>query len=106
MASGLLRFARNDDSIWPHHALDQKSEAGSKRLPGEEDILALAESYVAGPTTPAVRDMTFGDLLRQAAEVAPDRLALIAGVPDPSLRRQWTYAELYREAQRTEIGRA
>ena len=63
--------------------------------------MALAESYVAGPTTPAVRDMTFGDLLRKAAEVAPDRLALIAGVPDPSLRRQWTYAELYREAQRT-----
>ncbi len=63
--------------------------------------MALAESYVAGPTTPAVRDMTFGDLLRKAAEAAPDRIALIAGVPDPSLRRQWTYAELYREAQRT-----
>src|SRR4051812_25654054 len=45
--------------------------------------------------------MTFGDLLREAAEAAPDRIALIAGVPDPALRRQWTYAELYREAQRT-----
>ncbi|HWN69606.1 MAG TPA: AMP-binding protein [Haliangium sp.] len=45
--------------------------------------------------------MTFGDLLRKAAESAPNRLALIAGVPDPTQRRQWTYAELYRQAQRT-----
>jgi fatty-acyl-CoA synthase len=45
--------------------------------------------------------MTFGDLLREAAEAAPDRLALIAGVPDPAQRRRWTYAEFYREAQRT-----
>src|SRR5215831_8833372 len=63
--------------------------------------MVLTESYLAGPTTPPVRDMTFGDLLREAAEAAPDRLALIAGVPDPTLRRQWTYAQLYREAQRT-----
>jgi fatty-acyl-CoA synthase len=60
--------------------------------------MALTKSHVAGPTTPEVREMTFGDLLRQAAEGAPDRLALIAGVPDPNLRRQWTYAEFYREA--------
>ena len=63
--------------------------------------MALTESYIAGPTTPAVREMTFGDLLRGAAETAPDRVALIAGVIDPALRRQWTYAELYGEAQRT-----
>ena len=62
--------------------------------------MALTMSHVAGPTTPAVREWTFGDLLRRAAESAPDRLALIAGVPDPALRRKWTYAELYREAQR------
>src|SRR5436309_4689638 len=63
--------------------------------------MTLTKSHVAGPATPAVREMTFGDLLRNAAETAPDRLALIAGVPDPTLRRQWTYAQLYREAQRT-----
>ena len=60
--------------------------------------MALTMSHVAGPTMPAVREMTFGDLLRQAAESAPDRLALIAGVPDPAQRRQWTYSQLYREA--------
>jgi fatty-acyl-CoA synthase len=63
--------------------------------------MVLAESYVAGPTTPEVREMTFGELLRKAAEVAPDRPALIAGVADPALRRQWTYTELYGEARRT-----
>lgn len=63
--------------------------------------MALTESHVAGPTTPAVRDLTLGELLEQAAKSAPDRLALIAGVIDPALRRQWTYAELYREAERT-----
>jgi fatty-acyl-CoA synthase len=63
--------------------------------------MVLAESYVAGPTSPEVQEITFGELLRKAAEAAPDRLALIAGVADPALRRQWTYAELFREAQRT-----
>jgi fatty-acyl-CoA synthase len=63
--------------------------------------MALTESYVAGPTTPAVREITLGQLLEQAARSAPDRIALIAGVPDPALRRQWTYRELYAEAQRT-----
>jgi fatty-acyl-CoA synthase len=63
--------------------------------------MALTESYVAGPATPAVRDVTLGQLLKQAAKSAPDRIALIAGVPDPALRRQWSYAELYAEAERT-----
>jgi fatty-acyl-CoA synthase len=63
--------------------------------------MALTESCVAGPTTSAVRELTFGDLLRSAAEHAPDRLALVAGVIDPAMRRKWTYAELYGEAQRT-----
>ena len=63
--------------------------------------MALTESYVAGPATPAIREMTFGDLLRSAAEQAPDRIALISGLPDPAMRRKWTYLELYNEAQRT-----
>jgi hypothetical protein len=62
---------------------------------------ALTESYIAGPTTLAVRDITLGRLLEQAARSAPDRIALISGVPDPALRRQWTYSELHSEAQRT-----
>src|SRR5450759_1323454 len=63
--------------------------------------MALTESYVAGPAAPAVRDITLGGLLERAAKSAPDRIALIAGVPDPALRRQWTYSQFYAEAQRT-----
>ena len=63
--------------------------------------MVLTESHVAGPVTPAVREATFGELLRKAAEAAPARPALIAGVPDPKLRREWTYAHLYREVRRT-----
>src|SRR6202162_4098078 len=70
-------------------------------MQGREARMALTESYVAGPATPAVRDVTLGQLLERAAKSAPDRSALIAGVPDPALRRQWTYAELYAEAERT-----
>jgi fatty-acyl-CoA synthase len=62
--------------------------------------MALKESHVAGVST-TVRDVTLGQLLEQAARSAPDRIALIAGVPDPAARRQWTYAELHTEAQRT-----
>ena len=63
--------------------------------------MALTESYVAGPASPAVRDVALGCLLQQAARSAPDRIALITGVPDPALRRQWTYVQLYAEAERT-----
>src|SRR3954453_859217 len=63
--------------------------------------MALTESYIAGPVATAVREITLGQLLEQAATSAPDRLALIAGVADRSLRRELTYAELYTEAQRT-----
>jgi fatty-acyl-CoA synthase len=63
--------------------------------------MVLTESHVAGPAAPAVRDITLGQLLEQAASSAPDRIALIAGVPDPALRRQWTYSELTAEAHRT-----
>jgi fatty-acyl-CoA synthase len=66
-----------------------------------EGPMVLTESYVVGPAAPAVRDITLGQLLEQAASSAPERIALIAGVPDPALRRQWTYSELYAEAQRT-----
>ena len=63
--------------------------------------MALTESHARGPQTPALLDITLGDLLARAAAATPDRLALIAGVPDPALRRQWTYAELHTQCQRT-----
>ena len=63
--------------------------------------MALTESFAVGPTEPALRDITLGALLAWAAETTPDRVALISGEPDPALRRQWTYAQLHAECQRT-----
>jgi fatty-acyl-CoA synthase len=62
-----------------------KSGAVSGRAQVLEGDMFLTESYVAGAASPLVREMTLGDLLRKAAE---DHPALIAGVPDPALRRQ------------------
>jgi fatty-acyl-CoA synthase len=86
-------------AIWNKPVSQSRRQVPINAIRG--DRMALTESCVAGPTTPAVRELTFGDLLRSAAEQAPDRLALVAGVIDPAMRRKWTYAELYGEAQRT-----
>ena len=56
-------------------------------------------SYAKGPDSPPVRDITIGDALREAAAAHPDRLALVAGRPDPAERRTWTYAQLLEEAE-------
>ena len=61
---------------------------------GGNRMTKLTEAHTKGPSTPATRDLTLGQLLEQAAKRAPDRLALIAGVPDPAARRRWTYKEL------------
>ena len=63
--------------------------------------MALTESHAHGVEEPPVLDTTIGDLLRSAAARAGDRLALIEGVADPAARRQWTYAELLSDAERT-----
>jgi fatty-acyl-CoA synthase len=63
--------------------------------------MPLTLSHTTGPADPPLRELTLGELLAWAAETTPERVALIAGVPDPAARRQWTYAELYRDAQRT-----
>ncbi len=66
-----------------------------------QETVMLTMSHAAGANEPPVRDITLGQLLQWAAQTAPDRIALIAGVPDPSRRRRWTYAELYAQSLRT-----
>ncbi|MFC0448094.1 AMP-binding protein [Rhodococcus jostii] len=53
------------------------------------------------PATPSsgVRDITVGDLLREAATAEPDRLALVDGTPDPADRREWTYRRLLADVE-------
>jgi fatty-acyl-CoA synthase len=65
-----------------------------------QETVMLTMSHAAGANEPPVRDITLGQLLQWAAQTAPDRIALIAGVPDPNNRRQWTYAELYAQSLR------
>ena len=59
----------------------------------------LAESYWPAEPSDGVRDVTVGDLLREAAAAAPDRLALVDAVADPAARREWTYAELLADVE-------
>jgi fatty-acyl-CoA synthase len=63
--------------------------------------MRLTMSHAVGPLEPEVREATLGDLLTRAAETTPDRVALICGSPDPTARRQWTYAELHSASVRT-----
>jgi fatty-acyl-CoA synthase len=63
--------------------------------------MPLTLSHTTGPAEPPLRDIALGDLLAWAAETVPQRIALIEGKPDPAARRQWTYAELQRDALRT-----
>jgi fatty-acyl-CoA synthase len=61
--------------------------------------MSQSESYSSGPLEPAVREITMGALLREAAQQRPQRIGLITAADDPSSRRQWTYAEMYTEAE-------
>ena len=63
-------------------------------------IVALTTSYWPADPSDQVRDTTVGGELRRVAGACGDRTALVAGMPDPSDRRRWTYAELLADAER------
>jgi fatty-acyl-CoA synthase len=60
--------------------------------------MQLKESYWPADQRQPILDLTVGGMLHAAAATAPDRLALVAGVPEVSERRRWTYAELLQDA--------
>lgn len=60
----------------------------------------LSESHMSGVSVPAVRDLTIGSALREAAADAPEAVALVCGTADAAMRREWTYAQLLDEATR------
>ena len=62
--------------------------------------MTLTISQAVGPESPPVRDITIGQLLRDAAATVPDRVAIIEGISDASARRRWTYAQLDADADR------
>ena len=58
----------------------------------------LTESYWPADESVALRDLTVGDLLREAAKDSADSIGLVAGVP--GVDRRWTFAEMLVEAER------
>jgi len=63
--------------------------------------MTLSTSYWPADTSDEVRPTTVGGVLREAAAAAPERDAMVAGMPDPADRRRWTYAELLADAEQT-----
>src|SRR4051794_12188626 len=61
--------------------------------------MALTTSYWKADETEPVLDMTVGGMLRDAADDAGEREALVAGVASVDDRRRWTYAELLRASE-------
>jgi fatty-acyl-CoA synthase len=57
----------------------------------------LTESYWPADESFALRDLTVGDLLREAAKDSPDELAMVSGVPGED--RRWTFAEMLWDAE-------
>jgi fatty-acyl-CoA synthase len=55
------------------------------------------DSYIAPDESVELSEFTVGGLLADAAREAPDHIALVADL-DVDARRQWTYAELHRDA--------
>ena len=62
-------------------------------------MTTVATSYWPADTSVPVLETTVGGVLRAAAAAGPEMLAMVGGVPDPALRRRWTYAELLAEAE-------
>jgi fatty-acyl-CoA synthase len=64
--------------------------------------MPFTTSYFPADTSASTVDVSVGQLLLDAAEAHPDRVALVAAA-DPEagvLRRQWTYAQLAEDASR------
>ena len=61
-------------------------------------VLGLTTSYWPAEETVEIRDITVGDMLREAAADSPNAAALVSGVPGDD--RRWTFAELLADAER------
>ena len=59
----------------------------------------LTESCWPADRSEDVLELTLGELLRQCAADVPERVALVEGMADPTLRRRWTYRQLLDSAE-------
>ncbi|MEP6869857.1 MAG: long-chain fatty acid--CoA ligase, partial [Novosphingobium sp.] len=78
-----------------------------KKVAPNESTLSVA-SCPAGEdhsdSTRGPRNITLGDLLREAARQSGEHIALVDGVAEVSLRRRWTYRQLLAEAEQVARG--
>ena len=58
----------------------------------------LTRAYWPADRSVELRDLTVGELLREAASDSPDAVGLVAGVP--GVDRRWTFAEMLDESER------
>ena len=61
----------------------------------------LTTSYSPADESGAVRQVTVGDLLREAAATVPTRRPWWNAVEDTPARRTWSYAQFLADAERT-----
>jgi fatty-acyl-CoA synthase len=59
----------------------------------------LSKSHVHADTSAPVRETTVGSVLREAAELDPDRIGLVSRSLDPDSRSAWTFGALLEEAE-------
>ena len=59
----------------------------------------LTTSYWPADTSVPVLELTVADILREAAAEMPDQLALVAGMPQSSDRRRWTFGQMLEESE-------
>jgi fatty-acyl-CoA synthase len=66
--------------------------------------MPLTTSHWPADTSLDVRDVTLGQLLREATAAAPERVALVDGGALAGERRRWSYAQLLAESERVARG--
>lgn len=62
--------------------------------------VAVTVAHCPADTSEPLLPTTVGGVLRDAADRAPDRTALVEGASEPSARRRWTFAQVLTEAER------
>ena len=73
-------------------------------MAGRDDVSvsqdAASAAYQPADSSGPVFETTVGGVLREAAERAAGTVAVVEGIPDPGLRRRWTYDELLAASER------
>ena len=73
-------------------------------MAGRDDVCvsqdAASAAYQPADSSGPVFETTVGGVLREAAERAAGTVAVVEGIPDPGLRRRWTYDELLAASER------